>query len=268
MGVTLEVTTAEEHEISVLNRGSSQLATALRQGARWLSSAELPEDDVVAFGMLDRAVTGTATLREGATVMFCVALRRMKERWECGNIPLTVGGKYEHSFYKYIEETIGYVRSTVDNYIDIAEVWLGPELPKGLPATVELYDAKGNLTGDVVDVDPFELSITRLFHTKANVRDGSLAANPLALGMLFNPKVGYRTVKTVLSATDSTIIQDENGDYLIIFVEGSQLYARAAGDEEPIVFGEIYWDVLDESDTALRAMRHLANSSGLTGWVD
>jgi hypothetical protein len=153
------------------------------------------QPDESTFDLLDGTIVYAYDTREKAGILLSMSLSCMKDLWD--DWPLTSKGPYKYDFYKYANTRTSYARVTVDNMIRAGRTWL-QGLPDNVPSEVLLYDSNGEPTGEIVDPDPFSLSVSKLLVTSAAAKDGRLWANEVALGQLFNPDVGVHTVNRTI----------------------------------------------------------------------
>lgn len=197
------------------------------------------DDSTQAFKVLDRAVVYSYKLRQVAGILLCAALAAMKDRWEAGRVTLFDQGLYEFDFHTYARDrTEGeYANSTIDNMVDSGRTFL-QGMPEDIPETIPLYDKEGQLTGEIVQTSPLHLTVSKMVFAKAAAKSGELAANPIALGQLFNPDVGAHTVLATLNPPTPR----NNDNYrLRMYLEGPYIVVQR-GNGEPEMVGELNVD--------------------------
>ena len=183
------------------------------------------DDSTQAFKVLDRAVVYSYKLRQVAGILLCAALAAMKDRWEAGRVTLFDQGLYEFDFH------------TIDNMVDSGRTFL-QGMPEDIPETIPLYDKEGQLTGEIVQTSPLHLTVSKMVFAKAAAKSGELAANPVALGQLFNPDVGAHTVLATLNPPTPR----NNDNYrLRMYLEGPYIVVQR-GNGEPEMVGELNVD--------------------------
>ncbi len=128
--------------------------------------------------------------------------------------------------------------------------------PKDFPETVILYDEDGNTTGEVVGVDMASLSTSKMVYAKASVKDGTLVANPVAMGQLFNPNVGPTDVLRTLRGA---VVSGSSPNSLSLFIEGGLLMVRR-GSSTPEVLAEF---TTESSPLVLDGIRLLRMRCGI-----
>jgi len=214
---------------------------------------------------LDQQIVRGFAVREASTHIFCTALAEMQNRWQTGGVSLDMMGGYELDFHTYVRmrTKTDYSNSAIDNFAAVGRVWFTDEIPEGIPATVQLYNADGQRVvdgeGELVTVpfNPCLLNTSKLVHAKAALSNGSLARNPVALGQLFNSDVGFRIAMASLgggtSSTQSSYTPVELTG-LRLFIEGPLLMAEEEG-HDPAVVAEIDWESVKIHEVARRALQ-------------
>lgn len=195
-----------------------------------------PDEEV--FGLLDSTIVYAYTARERSGILLSMALSCMKDMWD--DWPLTSKGPYKYDFYRYASTRTSYARVTIDNMIRAGRTWL-QGLPENVPSEVLLYDSDGEPTGEVIDPDPFSLSVSKLLVTSAAARDGRLWNNKVALGQLFNPEVGVHTVSRTIQrppvpkeekeGNEEEIVPYTLNDSLRLYLEGPFVMVSKNGYE-------------------------------------
>ena len=217
---------------------------------------------------VDQQVVRGSQVREASTHIFCTALAEMQNRWHAGDVPLTMMGEFELDFYTYVRVRTGtdYSRSAIDNFAAVGRVWFTDDIPMGIPATIQLYDAEGKRVVDaegelkVVPFNPCLLNTSKLVHGKAALASGQLAANPVALGQLFNPKVGVRVAMASLNGRGDVIQSTEytpvESTGMRMYIEGPYLMADEEGHDAAIV-AEIHWESVKTKPVARKALQFM-----------
>lgn len=212
-----------------------QAATQLRT---MIKSAEHDEE---IFDLLDGTIIYAYNTREKSGILLSMALSCMKDMWD--DWPLTSKALFEYKFYNYALTRTQYARVTVDNMIRAGRTWL-LGLPDNVPSQVLLYDSDGKPTGEIVDPDPFSLSVSKLLYSSAAAKDGRLWSNEVALGQLFNPDVGAHTVNRTIQHPPSTENNNETLppadpeytiDSLKLYLEGPFIMVRRDGQVNWVV---------------------------------
>ena len=213
---------------------------------------------------LDQQIFQGFAVREASTHIFCTALAEMQNRWQTGGVPLDMMGDFKMDFHVYVRARTGtdYSNSAIDNFAAVGRVWFIDEIPEGIPATVQLYDTDGQRVVDdegelvVVDWNPCLLNTSKLVQAKAALSNGSLARNPVALGQLFNPDVGFRVALASLSGSGTSSAQSApvQPTGLRLFIEGPLLMAEEEG-HDPAIVAEIDWESVKKHEVARRALQ-------------
>jgi len=213
---------------------------------------------------VDQQVLRGFVVREASTHIFCTALAEMQNRWQTGAVPLDLMGQFDMDFHTYVRARTktDYSNSAIDNLAAVGRVWFTDEIPEGIPATVQLYNADGQRVvdgeGELVTVlfNPCLLNTSKLVHAKAALSNGSLARNPVALGQLFNPDVGFRVALASLSGGGTSSAQSApvQPTGLRLFIEGPLLMAEEEG-HDPAIVAEIDWESVKKHEVARRALQ-------------
>jgi len=222
---------------------------------------------------LDQQVIKGAMVREASTHIFCVAIAEMQNRWGIGGVPLTIMGQFDMDFHDYVRDRTqtDYTNSAVDNFAAVGRVWFMDEtLVKDAPDQVRLYEATGEPVIDeegdpvFVDFNPCHLNVSKMIHTKAALLNGTLLRNQVALGQLFNPKVGVRRVVDTLTGVVASSGPGEYREYqpprgLHFFYEGPYLFVQD-GDDDPFPLAEVNWEITKTSTVAMRGIQLLTKA--------
>jgi len=165
--------------------------------------------------------------------------------------------KYNFDFHEYARARTQnqHADSTLDNMVDAGITFLLSP-PEDFPETVVLYDKDGNTTGEVVGVDMASLSTSKMVYAKASVKDGTLVANPVAMGQLFNPNVGPTDVLRTLRGA---VMSGASPNSLSLFIEGGLLMVRR-GSSTPEVLAEF---TTESSSLVLDGIRLLRMRCGI-----
>ena len=184
---------------------------------------------IACFRFLDDYVCKSITVTQEARRILSITLALMKERWD--EFPMEETGYWDYDFYTYARDrTGGYSRSAIDNHVNVGATWL-LQLPDGLPATVELYDAAGRATGETIIPDPETQCVSKLLVATGAAKDGRLFQDPVALGQLFNPDVAVHILSATIQGHTKHLESPKN-DQLQMWVEGGVIYAKVNGDIE------------------------------------
>lgn len=198
----------------------------------YMITVERPNEEV--FDLLDNTIVYAYNSREKSGILLSMALSCMKDMWD--EWPLTSKALFKYNFYNYALTRTSYARVTIDNMIRAGRTWLRG-LPDNVPDQVLLYDSDGKPTGEVVDPDPFSLSVSKLLYSSAAAKDGRLWTNEVALGQLFNPDVGAhavnRTIQHPPGAEDDEIPSQVDPEYTIdslkLYLEGPFIMVKRDG---------------------------------------
>lgn len=225
---------------------------------------------------LDQQIMRGYVVREASTHIFCTALAEMQNRWQIGDVPLTMMGDFGMDFHDYVRARTktDYSNSAIDNFAAVGRVWFTDEIPENIPATVQLYDAEGqrvvDTEGELVTVpwNPCLLNTSKLVHGKAALSNGSLAGNPVALGQLFNPDVGFRVALASLNESGTSSVQSNYTQVqsvgLRLFIEGPYLMADEEGCD-PAIVAEIDWESVKTHEVARRALQLIVAACMIDG---
>jgi len=217
--------------------------------------------DEAAFELLDGTIIYAYAAREKAGILLSMALSCMKEKWDTW--PLTSKALFDHDFYKYVSNRTSYARVTIDNMVRAGKTWL-QGLPDNVPEKVLLYDSNGEPTGEVVNPDPFRLSVSKLLVTSAAAKDGRLWSNEVALGQLFNPEVGVHVVSYTIQhppnveedREDKIFPSEYTVDSLKLYLDGPFIMVKKNEHESDWV-AEINTEGFEKNPIVKEAVKYL-----------
>jgi len=204
----------------------------VKQAAKQLGLISVTKEvDEEVFKLLDDTIIYAHGAREKSGILLSMALSCMKDMWD--DWPLTSKSIFNFDFYKYANTRTSYVRVTIDNMVRAGRTWL-QGLPDNVPNEILLYDSDGESTGEIVDPDPFRLSVSKLLVTSAAAKDGRLWSNEVALGQMFNPEVGVHVVSHTIQhpkedEEDEVISPEYTIDSLKLYLEGPFIMVRKNG---------------------------------------
>ena len=220
------------------------------------------EIDEEVFKLLDDTIVYAHGAREKSGILLSMALSCMKDMWD--KWPLTSKSVFDFDFYKYANIRTSYVKVTIDNMVRAGRTWL-QGLPDNVPNEVLLYDSDGEPTGEVVDPDPFRLSVSKLLVTSAAAKDGRLWSNEVALGQMFNPEVGVHVVSHTIQHPPNTKEDEKDEvippskytiDSLKLYLEGPFIMVKKNGYESDWVV-EINTEGFEKNPIVKEAVKYL-----------
>ena len=199
-------------------------------------------DSTKLFAILDTEITNSVREREEQNLRLCALLAYANVHWSSFSMELV--GPWKYNFYIYAQSrTGGYQRGTIDNMVDTGKTFLLGQLPDSIPEEVELYDAKGNPTGEMVNPREqlSEQSASKLLVAKGAAKNGRLSSNPVAMGQLFNPEVSVHILSdTIQGRVQLPALQDSFqlrlvGSYIVGIQNGEEkVVAELVEDTDPI----------------------------------
>lgn len=192
------------------------------------------------------------------------ALAVVKDYWE--ELPLATRAQYGYIFLNFARNITGKQRSTIDNYINTARVWLiDKRIPPFGKVAIKLRNTEGKPIVDQsgryiyqdVEFNPFLIDMTKLLVTNARAK-----ANEMTKELWEKLVDDYYTVEDLQLALVTETTSSGNGFDVYYSIEGPGLFA-SRNDETACIAEELNWEEYETNDLVHAAIDKICTCLGV-----